>query len=69
MKIKFLNNINNFFTKKFFYNDKKILGRWNIEYCDNIINMKIDFSNQDHCGPCGKFLLNEYSIHKPITKN
>lgn len=29
------------------------LGRWNINYCNNIINKKIDLSNTDHCGPCG----------------
>jgi hypothetical protein len=32
---------------------KKILGRWNMEICDKKINRKIDFSNEDHCGPCG----------------
>jgi hypothetical protein len=30
------------------------LGRWNINYCANIINKKIDLSNTDHCGPCGE---------------
>ena len=33
--------------------DKKILGRWNINYCEKITNKKIDRSNEDHCGPCG----------------
>ena len=32
---------------------RKILGRWNMEICDKKINRKIDFSNEDHCGPCG----------------
>jgi len=24
-----------------------------------VINKKIDFSNEDHCGPCGQNLLNK----------
>jgi len=44
--------------QKFIKNDKKILGRWNIEYCDKKINNKIDLSNEDHCGPCGHYILN-----------
>jgi hypothetical protein len=34
-------------------NNKKILGRWNIDYCNEKTNRKIDWSNVDHCGPCG----------------
>jgi hypothetical protein len=33
--------------------DKKILGRWKIDYCDKITKIKVDYSNEDHCGPCG----------------
>ena len=33
------------------------LGRWNIEYCTKKINHKIDLSNEDHCGPCGQYIL------------
>lgn len=41
----------------------KPLGRWNIEKCENKINKKIDFSNEDHCGPCGNlFLQNKSNI-------
>jgi hypothetical protein len=29
-----------------------LLGRWNITYCEKIINKKIDLSNEDHCGSC-----------------
>jgi hypothetical protein len=32
---------------------KKILGRWNIETCKKRVDRKIDYSNEDHCGPCG----------------
>ena len=35
-------------------NQIKHLGRWNIENCSKKINKKIDFSNEDHCGPCGQ---------------
>ena len=33
------------------------LGRWNRESCNNRINQKIDQSNEDHCGPCGKSII------------
>jgi hypothetical protein len=45
--------------KRFAKDDKKILGRWNIEYCDKKMNSKIDLSNEDHCGPCGQYILNK----------
>ena len=37
----------------------KPLGRWNNE-CSIKTNKKIDFSNEDHCGTCGK----EIEIYK-----
>ena len=40
----------------------KVLGRWNIENCNKKINNKIDLSNEDHCGPCGQYLLSKTSI-------
>ena len=65
--MKFIKNIINNFIK----NDKKILGRWNIEYCDKKINNKIDLSNEDHCGPCGQYILNKNNIttNSEIKKN
>lgn len=36
-----------------------LLGRWNIDYCDKKMNHKIDLSNEDHCGPCGQYILNK----------
>jgi hypothetical protein len=44
--------INRFFIRE--ENQIKHLGRWNIENCSKKINKKIDFSNEDHCGPCGQ---------------
>ena len=51
--------------KKFNVKDpKKILGRWNIDDCNMKINRKIDYSNEDHCGPCGN-----HTILKPNIEN
>ena len=36
--------------------DKKILGRWNIESCSKKLDTKIDLANEDHCGPCGLYI-------------
>ena len=33
------------------------LGRWNIDYCNQKINNKVDLSNEDHCGPCGQYVI------------
>ena len=49
----FIKNI----IKNFLKEEKKVLGRWNIEYCDIRKNKKIDLSNEDHCGPCGQYVL------------
>ena len=35
------------------------LGRWQIEKCNIKINNKIDLSNEDHCGPCGQYIINK----------
>ena len=35
------------------------LGRWNIDYCNIKMNQKIDLSNEDHCGPCGQYIINK----------
>jgi len=37
----------------------KPLGRWNIDYCNQKINQKIDLSNEDHCGPCGQYIISK----------
>ena len=65
--MKFLKSIIQKFTKQ----DKKILGRWNIEYCDKRMNSKIDLSNEDHCGPCGQYILDKTTkdITKVVNKN
>jgi hypothetical protein len=51
--------------------DKKVLGRWNIPYSIYLkMNKKVDLSNEDHCGPCGQYLLeqNKINLKKPIKK-
>jgi len=61
--MKFIKSI----IQKFLKEDKKILGRWNIESCDKKINNKIDLSNEDHCSPCGQYILDKSSVD--INKN
>jgi hypothetical protein len=55
--------------QKFTKHEKKVLGRWNIEECDIKMNKKIDLSNEDHCGPCGQYILDLKNIDKNETKN
>ena len=44
------------------FQEKKVLGRWNTEYCKHKIDKKIDLSNEDHCGPCGQYILQQKHI-------
>ena len=44
----------------------KPMGRWTHENCDIKLNQKIDLSNEDHCGPCGQYLLSKKEIEKDI---
>jgi hypothetical protein len=48
---------------------KKILGRWNLDYCQKKINKKIDFSNEDHCGPCGNNIIKKIKESVEIKKS
>jgi len=43
----------------------KPLGRWTIENCNKKIDNKIDLSNEDHCGPCGQYLLSKKTQPPP----
>ena len=45
------------------------LGRWNIETCNIKINNKIDLSNEDHCGPCGEYVINKNPINLVQNNN
>ena len=51
------------------------LGRWNIENNKKKIDIKIDLSNEDHCGPCGQYILDKRKdttikmIEKHMEKN
>ena len=40
----------------------KPVGRWKIENCDKKMNLKIDLSNEDHCGPCGQYGLEKIKL-------
>ena len=39
---------------------KPVLGRWGTECDVNQMNTRIDLANEDHCGPCGTYVLNKH---------
>ena len=45
-----------------------LLGRWKISYCPKNVDSKIDWSNEDHCGPCGEKTLESLKNSRK-TKN
>ena len=32
------------------------IGRWKINYCNNIIKYKVEMANEDNCGGCSHYL-------------
>lgn len=44
------------------------LGRWNVVYCNKILDRKIDLSNEDHCGPCGQYIKIDDTKNNSIIK-
>ena len=60
--------LRNILKRIFMKDEKKVLGRWNIEYCSQKINNKIDLSNEDHCGPCGQYIMDKTN-KKPLKYN
>ena len=44
----------------------KPMGRWAPQECNIKLNQRIDLSNEDHCGPCGQYLLSKKE--EDITK-
>jgi hypothetical protein len=47
----------------------KPLGRWNIDYCPNIIDRKIDFANEDNCGACDQYNKIEDNQNNTLDSN
>lgn len=54
--------------QKVFKEIPKPVGRWRLEYCNIKLNNKIDLSNEDHCGPCGKYALEKQKEHDYLKK-
>lgn len=42
----------------------KPTGRWNLEQCQTKTSHKVDWSNEDHCGPCGQYALQKIEAQK-----
>ncbi len=56
--MKIINNMKYFISNIWFTQPTVLLGRWNVDYCENKINRKIDLSNEDHCGVCNNDTIN-----------
>lgn len=61
---KIINSISTIINRN---NGPKVLGRWGLEYCPNKVSRKIDWANEDHCGPCGTENF-RYQTIQPIVK-
>jgi hypothetical protein len=63
-----MKSIINTILKRFSKDPPKSLGRWNIDYCNVKIDRKIDLSNEDHCGPCGQYIIEKINLIKNEDK-
>jgi hypothetical protein len=45
------------------YYAKQSLGRWDIDYCPDKINIKVKFANEDNCGPTGRYEINNNKLN------
>lgn len=45
---------------------QKLVGRWGLEKCNIQLDRKIDLSNEDHCGPCGQYVIEKLKIKKSV---
>ena len=63
--MKFLQKI----MSRWIKNEKHVLGRWNIEHCDMKMSKKVDLSNEDHCGPCGQYILYKANMNANVNAN
>jgi hypothetical protein len=58
------------FIKKFIPKElPKPVGRWRIESCNTQMNHKIDLSNEDHCGPCGQYVLEKMELKNNMKRD
>lgn len=64
--MKFVKNV---FSRYFLKERMKPLGRWNLDYCNQKMNQKIDLSNEDHCGPCGQYIKTKIVDYKEKNKD
>jgi hypothetical protein len=44
----------------------KLLGRWNVDYCQQILHTKVKLANEDHCGTCHLSTISE-PVKQTIT--
>lgn len=54
------------FVNRFLKTEQKPIGRWYRDSCENRISRKVDLTNEDHCGPCGQYIIQEIP-NKKIT--
>ena len=47
-----MNIIISFIRRMRSHDQIKVLGRWEITYCNNTLDKKIDLANEDNCGIC-----------------
>ena len=45
------------------------LGRWRIQDCRRTQDTKVDWANEDHCGPCGTTPVVQSTVSEKFNKS
>jgi len=61
-----MNIIISFIRRMRSHDQIKVLGRWEITYCNNTLDKKIDLANEDNCGICYSTKYHNYNINPLI---
>ena len=60
--------VKQWFVTKWNQQPKLTLGRWNMDDCNKKIDAKVDWANEDHCGPCGNHEIKGSAPAAPLEK-
>ena len=45
------------------------VGRWGNNICEKQMKIKVDLSNEDHCGPCGEYEIKKIDVQKKMASS
>lgn len=66
LKMKFLKQLISRILEK---DVQRPVGRWGNNLCEKQMKIKVDLSNEDHCGPCGEYAIKKIDAQKKMASS